>query len=261
MAACPTLTAKGKPIRFDLPSLPSALRGAVEEALREGEHRRTTRLDVKGQYFWLKRVERPGLLRRLQKGDSAAAFERERQTLHRFGAMGLPVPEIIAEGPDWLLMPDSGTPLDRVLLHEAWTKCDRQEAFASAGEALALLHREGVSHGRPAIKDICWQGSRTTFIDFENHRPKLDTPDGHARDLLIFALSGLAIGNGPTPAMTEAFTSYRANDVQGNWERAQDRAARLGWADLITKPLQMRRPGKAREFKAIPHVLEVFSRK
>lgn len=199
-------------------------------------------------------------MRYLQKGRTTVAFEREKSTLHRFSARNLPVTPIIAEGPTWLLLPHRGTTLDGVLRNENWSESERLESFEAAGTALANLHAQGASHGRPAIKDICWQEGKITFIDLEYHRTRLDNPKGHARDLIVFALLGLAIGDGPSPAMTRALASYRALDSAGVWTLAQRRCARLRWISWLARPFKMLGPGKAREAKAVSHLFDIFAK-
>ncbi len=61
-----------------------------------------------GRRFWLKRVERLSGRLRLQKGDPAKAFAAEREGLLALAVAGLPVAGVVAEGSDWVLMPDAG---------------------------------------------------------------------------------------------------------------------------------------------------------
>ena len=66
-----------------------SLTKAIADALR-GPDRRVRPVDLPdGRRFWLKRVERMGLVLRLQKGDPKERFEAERQGLHVLGAAQL----------------------------------------------------------------------------------------------------------------------------------------------------------------------------
>src|SRR5690554_3415852 len=64
-----------------------------------------------GRRVWLKRIERLSLRLRIQKGDPARAFGRERAGLMAFAESGLPVPEILLEGADFLVLADTGPSL------------------------------------------------------------------------------------------------------------------------------------------------------
>ena len=210
--------------------------------------------------IWVKRLERLSPLRRLQKGSAAAVFEAERAALHALAGRGLPVPPILAEGPDFFALPDCGPSLDHLLRTPgATTETDRMAAFEAAGRALAGLHRAGVSHGRPSLRDICWQDGRITFLDFERHAAHRNTPEGHAEDVVIFVFNGIRVGQGMTPELRRAIDSYRAVDPGGIWQRAQGWCRRRRWVATLTGPLRWRKEGKSNEFKAIPETLAVFS--
>jgi len=220
--------------------------------------RRIERLAHQGQFVWVKREEQLSLRMRLQKGPGASAFERERQALHRLMDLDVPAPPILAEGPDFFVIPDSGIPLQEMVRKDLGADGERSTAFAEAARALAGLHALGVSHGHPRLKDICWKDGRITFIDFERFSDKLNTPYGHARDVATFVFSAIAEAGRATPELDRAREAYRAADPGRIWEGAQDLVRRLRFMDWLTWPLQHRREGKAREFKAIPLTLRYF---
>lgn len=220
---------------------------------------RVQQLVFQDQTFWLKRCEHLSGLRLWQKGDPAVAFEAERQALHQLRDLGAPVPEILAEGDDFIALSDSGQPLNTVLQNPEIPLETRLGIFEQAALSLAGLHALGVSHGRPSLKDICWDGQRITWIDFERFAPRRNTRQGHAMDLVMFVLNGFAMGQGPSPEMTRAIETYRAADPAEIWPLAQAWCARNRWLGWLTKPMQLRRQGKAKEFKAIPHTLAAFS--
>ena len=79
----------------------SSLDSIIDAALAEPPLR-VRRLDLPdGRRFWLKRVERLSGLLRLQKGNPIRTFERERAGLAALAAAGLPVADVVADGPDW----------------------------------------------------------------------------------------------------------------------------------------------------------------
>jgi len=209
----------------------------------------------RGQFVWVKRRETLSALRRLQKGNAATGFEAERRALHEWHRLHAPAPAILAEGDDFIALQDSGTPLS-VLLGQPG---DHLPAFQCAGRSLAALHTRQISHGRPSLKDICWDGTQITFIDLERYAVARNTPKGHAMDVVMFVFNGLAVGRGITPEMQGAIDSYRANDPGGIWHLAQEWCRGKRWIDWATKPIQWRGDGKAKEFKAIPVTLATFA--
>jgi tRNA A-37 threonylcarbamoyl transferase component Bud32 len=220
---------------------------------------RVSRLEHHGRVVWVKREEELSLRMRLQKGASASAFERERRALHRLAALDLPTPRILAEGPDFFAIEDAGVSLLTMVRHDLGDDGGRRDAFAAAGEGLAAFHANHLSHGNPRLKDICWKDGRITFIDYEKFDDSRNNPAGHARDVATFVLNAIAEAGGVTPDLDAARDAYRAHDRQGIWEGAAQLVRRLRYLDWLTKPLQMRRPGRSREFKAIPATRAYFA--
>ncbi len=221
--------------------------------------KRVQRIEHRGEFVWIKRQEILGPIRRLQKGNPGAAFLAEKAALHDWHRMNAPAPRIIAEDADFFATSDSGTSLETLLRDESRSIADRLPPFRAAARALADLHARHLSHGRPSLKDICWDGCRITFLDLERYDVRHNSPSGHARDLVMFVLNGLAVGRGMTPEMDAAVATYRASDPSGIWALAQAWCRRMRWIDLLTRPIQMRGPGKAAEFKAIPLTLATFA--
>jgi len=225
-----------------------------------GTTRRIERIEHQGQFVWVKREEKLSLRMRLQKGSGASAFERERAALHRLMELDVPAPPILAEGPDFFVIPDSGISLEAMVRRDLGADGERGVAFAEAARALARFHALGVSHGHPRLKDICWKDGRITFIDFERFSDRLNTSSGHARDVATFVFSAIAEAGRATPELDLAREAYRAADPGGIWDGARHLVRRLRFMEWLTWPLQYRKAGKAREFKAIPLTLQYFEK-
>lgn len=149
---------------------------------------RVRRLDLSdGRRFWLKRVERLSGQLRLQKGDPARAFAAEREGLRALAAAGLPVAGVAREGADWVLLPDAGLTLPEVLADPGRSEAEALRAFAETGRALGRLHWAGMAHGRPAVRDVCWDGSAVRFIDLERFRWARRAGLWQAADVVMFA--------------------------------------------------------------------------
>jgi tRNA A-37 threonylcarbamoyl transferase component Bud32 len=140
-----------------------------------------------GRRFWLKRVERLSGRLRLQKGDPDRAFAAEREGLQLLADEGLPVAEVALSGPDWVVMRDAGPVLPEVVADPARGEAEKLEAFRQAGRALGLLHWSGLAHGRPAVRDICWDGTAARFIDLERFRRGARGGFWQAADVVMLA--------------------------------------------------------------------------
>ena len=227
--------------------------------LAEASTGRVARLELGGQTYWVKRREDLSLRMRLQKGDAAQAFEAERDAYRALARIGAPVPEIVAEGDGYFVTPDCGEMVSKILAEQSGTLESRLKLFETVAVGLWAFHEKGVSHGRPSLKDICWDGARVRFLDFERYGEKRNTERGHAEDLVMIVFNALAIAQKPCPEVDHLIETYRSLAPDAYWERARALCKRMRWMDWATKPIQMRREGRAKEFKAIPLTLKAFA--
>ncbi len=218
---------------------------------------RIGRLEHDGATYWVKKEEKLSLRYRLQKGDPHRAFKADRTAMQALADQGVPVPRVVAEGDGYFVMEDCGRPLSQMLCDRAPTD-DTLAAFAAAGRVLAETHAKHLSHGRPSIKDMCWQDGQLTLLDFERNAQKRNTPKGHMQDLIVFVHSCFAFAGEDRPEITAAISAYRAADRLGTWEKTCVWCHKMRWVNWVTKPIQWRKPGRAREFKAIPLTLHAF---
>ena len=209
------------------PDLPDPdLQAHVQAALAE-PFRRVRLVELPdGRRFWLKRVERLSGRMRLQKGDPARAFAAEREGLRALAGAGLPVAGVLLEGPGWMLMPDAGPVLPEVVADPSRDEAGKLAALARAGRALGLLHWAGMVHGRPAVRDICWDGQEARFIDLERFRPARRGGLWQAADVVMFTQTAFTRWPEDTRWPEAALASYAENSPPG----AMARVARLaGW--------------------------------
>lgn len=220
---------------------------------------RIERVTLGAQVGWRKQVEAPDLIRRLQKGDPRRSFEAERRAYKAMQAQGLPFPRILEEGPDHFVIADAGPSLRQILDGDGAASATFRRAVTDAATALARLHRRGVSHGRPALRDICLKDGRITFIDLERFGPKRNTPAGHAMDVLIFFYNLMGEVNGLDATVLAARDAYREADGQGIWALAERKMRRLRPLGLVLRPLG-RLLHEKRDFRAIGPFMDMFSR-
>ena len=242
------------------PDLPAGFDAALA-ALIKVETKRVSKFMVDDEAFWIKRLENLSLRYRIQKGSGASAFQAERNALHHLTDLGMPVPAILAESDDYFVVADAGRNLVSVCYDENLPQDIRTQAFCQSARALAQFHNTGLSHGRPAVRDFCWTDGKVTLIDLERYAEKRNTPKGHVWDLLIFVHSALVAFKGPSDPLKAAIQCYQAEDQNGVWQGAADFCRRNRWMDWVTKPIQWRGPGKAREFKAVPQLFDVFEKR
>ncbi|WP_424939243.1 lipopolysaccharide kinase InaA family protein [Aliiroseovarius sp. S253] len=234
-----------------------ALQAQLDQFLSD-QGARIARLEHKGRCYWAKKGETLSLRWRIQKGDPMEAFRADVAGHHALADAGVPVPEIVAEGEDFIVTEDSGPTLSTLLVEQKADQETRLQAFHAAGVELAGMHSKGLSHGRPAIKDMCWDGQTISFLDFERFSPSRNTARGHMHDLIIFIHSIYGFVPKDIPEAEAAAEGYRSNDTTGTWDRAATWCRKMRWLDPVTKPLQWGNRVGAMEFKAIPLTLKTF---
>jgi tRNA A-37 threonylcarbamoyl transferase component Bud32 len=222
--------------------------------------RRVRRLELAdGRRFWLKRVERLTGVMRVQKGNPSRAFAAEREGLRVLAEAGLPVAAVVLEGPDWVLLPDAGLVLPEVVADAGRGEAEKLAAFARAGRALGLLHWAGLVHGRPAVRDICWDGTEARFIDLERFRHGARGGVRQAADVVMFTQTAFTQWPEDGRWLEAALAAYAANAPEGALERVRRLAfwlAPLGW---MARGLSRLRP-QSRELLAVGLTLKRLHR-
>jgi tRNA A-37 threonylcarbamoyl transferase component Bud32 len=226
------------------------LEESLQRALAEPPER-VRRLDLPdGRRFWLKRVERLSGRLRLQKGDPDRAFAAEREGLRVAASAGLPVAGVAAEGPDWVLMPDVGPILPVVVGDPRRGEAEKLRAFAAAGQALGRLHWAGMAHGRPAVRDVCWDGREARFIDLERFRRAGRSGVWQAADVVMFAQTAFTQWPEDVRWLDAALEAYAANAPDGAMGAVRRLVVWLRPVGWLAAGLARVRPG-SRELRAV----------
>jgi tRNA A-37 threonylcarbamoyl transferase component Bud32 len=228
------------------PDLDESLRRALAETPV-----RVRRVDLRdGRRFWLKRVERLSGRLRLQKGDPAKAFAAEREGLRVLEAAGLPVAGVAAEGPDWVLMPDAGPVLPEVVADPGRGEAEKLRAFAEAGRALGRLHWAGMAHGRPAVRDVCWDGRAARFIDLERFRRAKRAGFWQAADVVMFAQTAFTLWPEDGRWLEAALSAYAESAPEGATAAVRRLVRWLAPVGWLAAGLSVLKPG-SRELRAV----------
>lgn len=212
-----------------------------------------------GRRFWLKRVERLSGRLRLQKGDPARAFETERRALRTLADQGLPGALLVAEGPDWMLLADAGATLPAMLEAQGRSGAETARAFAAAGQALGRLHWAGLSHGRPAMRDICWNGQEARFIDMERFAPAPRGGWRQAADVVMLAQTWFTKWPGDPAPLDLLLEAYARSSPPGAAAAAGRLARRLQPLGALARGLGHLRP-QSRELRAVSATLQHLRR-
>jgi tRNA A-37 threonylcarbamoyl transferase component Bud32 len=112
-------------------------------------------------------------------------LEHEGRCLKKLAAQGFHVPQVIAQGQDWLALSDVGTPII-----EQWSvnnDLNRAKMAQLSAKALANLHKKGHWHGRPTLNNLTFDDDEIGFIGFDpNLSTAMHAKARQARDVIIF---------------------------------------------------------------------------
>ncbi len=157
----------------------------VQQVLAEHKGERVYHFTYNDKDFWLKQPEQLHGVWHFLKPKPKQAFKNEIQSLQYLAEHHAPVPHLEMFGEDFLVLEDGGNSV----AHWIGLRLSEQQKRAillDAAVALAGLHRQGLVHGRPAIRDILWRDGQVLFIDFEVNATKRALSKQKARDLLLF---------------------------------------------------------------------------
>ena len=173
--------------------------------------------------------------------------------LRAFAARGAPVPPIVADAPDLFVVPDMGTPLSSLLPNAALPEAEKLVQQAALG--LLTLHRSGLAHGRPSLRDLCWDGAQVTFLDLEAGA-RLDAGEWRqVRDVALLLHSVTRLAQDKHALVTAACAAY-AEGARPSVLRKLRRLARLLWLPIA--PLARFAPpatGRLGEVAALVHLV------
>ncbi|MGY6695360.1 MAG: lipopolysaccharide kinase InaA family protein [Roseinatronobacter sp.] len=213
-------------------------------------NRRLSRVTVGDRVYYVKMAEaHRGMRWRLQKGNPQASFERETALLQAFAARGASVPFILAQDAQRIVLGDHGAPVHQILANTM----DCHTVLQATGKALANLHALGLAHGRPSLRDLCWDGTKITFLDLEAGASLSATPKQKARDLFLLlhsAMTWCPTSSEPASKIVQAYHEHGETAVRHHLSRL---ARRFYWLDILASPViwrDVRRGKKRSEFLA-----------
>ncbi|WP_420023444.1 serine/threonine protein phosphatase [Cereibacter azotoformans] len=207
-----------------------------------------------GDQLWLKRIEDLTHRAWQRKGDMRRLLRREREAFERMAAAGLPVGTMVSGHGDWLVTRDAGANLRHLLRSSDVRTRERTAAFAAAGKALALLHSAGVTHGRPTVRAICWDGASARFISLSHWSDRRRRRRHFALDVMIFIHSCLCADRTSHDVLGVALNTYLDHAPEGTWRAVRRMAMLLAMITPAAAALRLARPA-SRGLNALPLAL------
>ncbi|WP_019552676.1 BUD32 family EKC/KEOPS complex subunit [Propionispira raffinosivorans] len=176
---------------------------------------------------WLSRLIKNPLISPTLEIDGLKALKIEAKRLKFLCTQGVFVPQLLAQGKDWIAISDTGKPVRELLQSNKVKINTKMHILQSTSRALAEMHLKNLYHGRPALKDFTWDGEKVGFLDFEeNSGSILSIQQCMVRDVLIY-IHSLFREVGSVRLIYLAILSYRKYASQLIWKCVLQEAADL----------------------------------
>lgn len=218
---------------------------------------------------WIKLALAKSLRVQIWKGRPGPLLAHEARVIRAMAERGAPVPQILVQGADYLVLADCGQVLTERMADCAGDALQAAGLMSAVGRALARLHRLGCTHGRPYIRDVLvTTDDVVTFIDMERGA-RLDAPERFQfRDLGLLVLSVYARWTCCVQAerfLSPLLGAYFSDMPKDQAIRVAAWTRRWRWAVALTAPARWRerhcKPQKMwKEYQALPLMLDRLAR-
>ena len=204
-------------------TLMERLRRMADRVISERPSDRVLNFTLDGEKYWIKRKLGNGRNQLVKYSvEKEFYYEIARMTIAGRNNPDL-VPEIEVLTPDYMVTKDGGPTVKN------WLDSDKSEAekeliLEEAGAALAALHKNGIVHGRPALRDITWNDGVIHFLDWENRMYSQDPATQKALDFILL-LQGIYREN--YPEARERADALERGYVKNGGEETREEARRF----------------------------------
>ncbi|MCG9696938.1 serine/threonine protein phosphatase [Shewanella sp. Isolate11] len=213
------------------------IKSAIKKTLRENQGERAVSFEFEGQRYWLKQIEQPTGAMRWLKANPIKSLRLEIASLQTFQQTNAPVAKLIDFGDNYLVVSDVGHSLNQFLFTDS-SADEKQASLIASAVALAKLHQQGFSHGRPVLRDICWKEGHAFFIDFESHQLGTDIDKQQQRDLLVYIHSLFRYLGPQLDIIDPVIEAYRLHGGESIWQASQSKILRWHWVQYLFLPFK-----------------------
>lgn len=137
-----------------------------------------------GKKYWIKKKQGNGR-NRWAKAPESAQFYYEAAHIMMAARLVPHVPEMVLFTEDCMVLRDSGYTVGEILFSKGPEE-EKKRILRAAGAALCAIHEAGLAHGRPALRDMTWNGKKIVFLDWENRPFFKDLRRRQSADVILF---------------------------------------------------------------------------
>jgi hypothetical protein len=206
----------------------------------QAANRRIAPVEIDGVRTWLKDFDQPSpaewdrvqralfavtrlhMLRPVPSLSGLEGARNEIASIGRFEEIGARVPSVLWSEASRIVISDIGETIREMQRRLGVSSIDG--AVVAAARELSRIHRHGLVHGRPILRNMTWDGQTVGFLDFEE-RPTDVMPleVAQARDVLLLLIS---IARRCEPALVKAALTACSPDIWPGVEKELRRVSR-----------------------------------
>lgn len=234
-------------------SLEERIKVETEAVIRERPAARVFSLDIEGEKFWVKRKIGNGRKQLVKYSvEKEFFYEIARMTIAGRNCPDL-VPEMVVLTPDYMVTRDGG-PMLKSWLDKDISEEEKETILEKAGASLARLHEKNIVHGRPALRDVTWNGESMHFLDWENRMYAKSLEEQKAIDFILM-LHGIGRENyaNEKDRMEAVFKGYENQGGMATIQEAKRFLQKHSFIGTVTEKLA---PFKMKDVESVRKVYE-----
>ena len=205
----------------------------IEDLSKEKYRRVQSFDDPDGSKFWIKSTEKTSI-KHILKGNPRKALIREINAEDVLRRIGFQSSRIVFHSRKNIVFADAGLTLEEIFREKKFTSKIREKIFSQAGEHFAYLHKNQYSHGGLALRDICWDGKKVTFLDFEKFRDNIAKTKKLSVDFYYFVHSWFKLSDKAGPELLSFVNSYKAASDKILWQEILNMPKRYNLLEKIS---------------------------
>ncbi|QPB42541.1 BUD32 family EKC/KEOPS complex subunit [Rodentibacter haemolyticus] len=210
----------------------------VDRILEQQKGKRVYKFSYGGKDYWLKQPEKLSGIWLLLKPKPKKSFANELQVLLDLTKQNAPIPNVIYYGDNFFVMEDAGSSISQWVDDKTCDEDKKLTILTDASLALIELHRKGLEHGRPAVRDIIWNEGKITFLDFESRSKNQNKDWLITRDMLFFFNSLCREDSVSDMLIKETANYYQANCNPKHWKVMMNYLNRFRWLYYVLLPFK-----------------------
>ncbi|AOF54368.1 serine/threonine protein kinase [Pasteurellaceae bacterium NI1060] len=210
----------------------------VKHVFEKQQGRRVYQFNYQGKGYWLKQPEKLSGVWLLLKPYPKKSFANELMTLLDLFKQGVPVPKVVYHEKDFFVLEDVGMSISQWMDNPNTSEKQKFSILSDASQSLIGLHKKGLVHGRPAVRDIVWNDGKTIFLDFESRSKSQNKDWLIVRDMLFFFDSLCHKETISDELIAEVAVYYQTHCDSRNWEIMQNYLSRFRWVYYLLLPFK-----------------------